>query len=68
MVGGARCGCADPFSQVITETTIANHNSSLWQRLSPRTLLDWVRNMVGNRLANSGAEWMSIYQQHNSGT
>jgi hypothetical protein len=54
--------------QVITETTIDNHNSSLWQRLSPHTLLDWARNMVANRLANSGAEWMNIYQLHNSGT
>jgi hypothetical protein len=54
--------------QVITETTIANHNSSLWQRLSPRTLLDWVRNMVANRLSSSGPEWMDIYKQYNSGT
>jgi len=56
------------LSQVITETTIANHNSSLWQRLSPHTVLDWVRNMVANRLASSGTQWMSVYQRYNSGT
>ena len=54
--------------QVVTETTIANHNSSLWERLSPYTLLDWARNMVANRLANNGREWMGIYAKYNSGT
>jgi hypothetical protein len=54
--------------QVITETTINNNNRSLWERLSPDTLLDWARNMVANRLASSGREWMDIYSQHNSGT
>ena len=53
---------------MITETTIANHNSSLWQMLSAHTVLDWARNMVANRLASSGAQWMNIYQQYNSGT
>ena len=54
--------------QVITETTISNNNVSLWERLSPDTLLDWARNMVANRLASSGRKWMDIYSQHNSGT
>ena len=58
----------DHCLQVITETTIANNNRSLWERLSPSTLLDWVRNMVANRLASSGREWMDIYALHNSGT
>ena len=58
----------DAVLQVITETTIANNNRSLWDRLSPRTLLDWVRNMVANRLASSGREWMELYALHNSGT
>jgi hypothetical protein len=54
--------------QVITETTINNNNFSLWERLSPNTVLDWVRNMVANRLASNGREWMDIYSQYNSGT
>ena len=58
----------DAVLQVITETTIANNNRSLWERLSPDTLLDWARNMVANRLASSGREWMDIYSLHNSGT
>ena len=59
---------ASRAAQVITETTINNNNRSLWERLSPGTLLDWARNMVANRLAGSGDEWMSLYSKHNSGT
>ncbi len=64
----AFAAAASHAAQVITETTINNNNRSLWERLSPRTLLDWARNMVANRLAGSGSEWMRVYARHNSGT
>mmetsp|Transcript_39884 Transcript_39884/g.93584 ORF Transcript_39884/g.93584 Transcript_39884/m.93584 type:complete len:429 (+) Transcript_39884:316-1602(+) len=53
---------------VVTETTNANHNRHLWSALSPHSVSDWARNMVANRLATTGHEWMQIYSRYNSGT
>jgi hypothetical protein len=51
------------------ETTIGNNNATLYQLfVSPHTVLEWVRNIVANRLAATGAEWVDIYTAHNSGT
>ncbi len=51
------------------ETTIGNNNFTLYQLyVSPQTVLEWVRNIVANRLASTGAEWVDIYARHNSGT
>ncbi|RYG55877.1 hypothetical protein EON66_04245, partial [archaeon] len=54
-------------NMTITETTIENHNASLWQYVVPTTVLDWTRNMAANRLANSGKEWTTLFARENSG-
>ncbi|XP_015733653.1 putative phospholipase B-like 2 isoform X7 [Coturnix japonica] len=54
---------------VALETTIGNSDKSRWRYLRPQgSVLEWLRNIVANRLARSGAEWASIFQRFNSGT
>ncbi|XP_035196784.1 putative phospholipase B-like 2 [Oxyura jamaicensis] len=54
---------------VALETTIGNSNAALWKYLRPQgSVLEWLRNIVANRLARSGAEWASVFSQFNSGT
>jgi hypothetical protein len=53
---------------LVTETTIGNHNSSLWSYVVPQTVPDWARNMIANRLAVDGASWCETFAQYNSGT
>jgi hypothetical protein len=53
---------------VITETTIKNNNASLWQYVVPQTVPDWTRNLVANRLADSGEAWSTVFARYNSGT
>lgn len=60
------CACATT-GLAVTETTIENNNASLWQYVQPRTVLDWARNMVANRLAVNGSNWADIFSRENSG-
>ncbi|NXX76591.1 PLBLB protein, partial [Urocolius indicus] len=54
---------------VTLETTIGNNNPARWKLLEPRgSVLEWLRNIVANRLARSGAEWAGVFQRFNSGT
>ncbi|XP_068268516.1 putative phospholipase B-like 2 isoform X2 [Nyctibius grandis] len=54
---------------VALETTIGNNNPARWKYLNPRgSVLEWLRNIVANRLARSGAEWASVFRRFNSGT
>lgn len=53
---------------VVLETTIGNSNADLWKFVTPQTNLYWVRNMVSNRLANTGVEWAKYFSLFNSGT
>ncbi|NXW56764.1 PLBLB protein, partial [Eurystomus gularis] len=54
---------------VALETTIGNNNPALWKYLDPRgSVLEWLRNIVANRLARSGSEWAAVFRQFNSGT
>jgi hypothetical protein len=53
---------------VVTETTIANNNASLWALVTPQTVLEWSRNMVANRLAANGPAWAAAFLTANSGT
>jgi hypothetical protein len=34
----------------------------------PHTVLEFMRNILANRLANNGSHWADIYTQYNSGT
>lgn len=51
------------------KTTIENFNKSLWSfvRLE-KIVLEFIRNLVANRIAKSGKEWTEIFGRHNSGT
>uniref|UniRef100_A0A2I3TN81 Phospholipase B-like n=2 Tax=Pan TaxID=9596 RepID=A0A2I3TN81_PANTR len=54
---------------VTLETTIGNKNPALWKYVRPRgCVLEWVRNIVANRLASDGATWADIFKRFNSGT
>ncbi|NXW46451.1 PLBLB protein, partial [Nyctiprogne leucopyga] len=54
---------------VALETTIGNNNPARWKYLDPRgSVLEWLRNIVANRLARSGPEWATIFRRFNSGT
>uniref|UniRef100_A0A8C9R8V5 Phospholipase B-like n=1 Tax=Scleropages formosus TaxID=113540 RepID=A0A8C9R8V5_SCLFO len=54
---------------VTLETTIGNNNPELWKFVTPKgTVMEWLRNVVANRLAESGRQWTSIFSKYNSGT
>ncbi|GIY39257.1 putative phospholipase B-like 2 [Caerostris darwini] len=51
------------------ETTIGNGNDSLWKYIKPEgTILEWQRNIVANRLAKNGKQWVELFSIMNSGT
>ena len=52
----------------VLETTIENANSALWKFVTPQSNLYWVRNIIANRLSNTGADWARYFSLHNSGT
>ena len=53
---------------VVMETTNSNLNDTLYDLLSPNTLLTWVRVILANRLASSGEDWLNLFKRENSGT
>ncbi|XP_018524196.1 putative phospholipase B-like 2 [Lates calcarifer] len=54
---------------VTLETTIGNSNPALWKFVQPTgTVMEWLRNIVANRLAATGKEWAEIFKEYNSGT
>uniref|UniRef100_A0A672RK58 Phospholipase B-like n=1 Tax=Sinocyclocheilus grahami TaxID=75366 RepID=A0A672RK58_SINGR len=54
---------------VTLETTIGNSNAELWRFVRPRgAVMEWLRNIVANRLAQSGQVWTDIFSKYNSGT
>ncbi|XP_057382704.1 putative phospholipase B-like 2 isoform X3 [Balaenoptera acutorostrata] len=54
---------------VALETTIGNRNSALWKYVQPEgCVLEWMRNVVANRLALDGDSWADIFKRFNSGT
>jgi hypothetical protein len=56
-------------NMVTMETTIGNSNDDLWKYVKPEgQVLEWLRNIVANRLATTGEEWCKIFSQYNSGT
>ena len=51
------------------ETTIGNENAALWKYVQANgTVLEWMRNLIANRLASSVMEWCDIFSKYNSGT
>ncbi|KAM8886200.1 putative phospholipase B-like 2 isoform 1-T1 [Spinachia spinachia] len=54
---------------VTLETTIGNSNPALWKFVQPvGTVMEWLRNIVANRLAATGKEWADVFSKYNSGT
>ncbi|XP_024131653.1 putative phospholipase B-like 2 [Oryzias melastigma] len=54
---------------VTLETTIGNSNSALWKFVKPTgTVMEWLRNIIANRLATTAKEWAEIFRKYNSGT
>ncbi|XP_066467223.1 LOW QUALITY PROTEIN: putative phospholipase B-like 2 [Tiliqua scincoides] len=54
---------------VALETTIGNSNSALWKYIQPEgSVMEWLRNIVANRLAQNGMQWALVFQKFNSGT
>lgn len=53
----------------VSETTNSVFNSSLFvDYLSIKTVPEWIRIMVANRMATSGAQWSQYFGEFNSGT
>ena len=53
----------------VLETTIGNDNQQLSKDfISPFSILEWMRNMIANRLANSAPQWHSAFARFCSGT
>jgi len=54
---------------VTMETTIGNHNyKNARELVRSDQVLEWIRNLVANRLASDGATWCQLFKRHNSGT
>ncbi|XP_064612356.1 putative phospholipase B-like 2 [Liolophura sinensis] len=54
---------------VTMETTIGNGNPDLWKKVKPTgQILEGIRTIYANRMAETGLGWSSLFQMHNSGT
>eukprot|EP01113_Clastostelium_recurvatum_P013539 TRINITY_DN1719_c0_g1_i2.p1 TRINITY_DN1719_c0_g1~~TRINITY_DN1719_c0_g1_i2.p1 ORF type:complete len:584 (+),score=142.12 TRINITY_DN1719_c0_g1_i2:60-1754(+) len=53
---------------VVIETTNGIMNNTLYDLITPQSVLSWVRVIVANRMATSGAQWVSVFSEQNSGT
>ncbi|CAG2162352.1 unnamed protein product [Oppiella nova] len=54
---------------VVQETTISNRNLSLYKDIKAEEIVfEFIRNVVSNRLAESGKEWTQLFGPYNSGT
>lgn len=57
-----------PSGLVTLETTIDNNNASLAQQYaSHKVVLEWLRNVLANRLATDGASWAEVFSRYASG-
>jgi len=52
----------------VTETTNQVFETSLFNKLTPESLLSWHRAIIANRLSDSAQEWTDIFAKNNSGT
>ncbi|XP_029913074.1 phospholipase B-like 1 [Myripristis murdjan] len=53
---------------MMTQTTNNVFNTSLYDRITPSSLLAWQRVRLANNLAHTGEEWAKTFSRHNSGT
>lgn len=52
----------------VYETTNGIFDKTLYSKLTPKSLLTWVRTTVANYCAKSGSEWTDYFSRYNSGT
>jgi hypothetical protein len=52
----------------VIETTNGFFNESLFKEIVPQKAMSFERAIIANSLATSGAEWVQLFAQHNSGT
>ena len=52
----------------VTETTNHVFDTDLYDLLTPRSLMCWMRTMVANRLTDDGKSWTEVFAKFNSGT
>ncbi len=50
------------------ETLLSVVNMSIYDVITPRSILSWMRVMVANRMASSGKQWIEVFSKYNSGT
>ncbi|XP_077358170.1 phospholipase B-like 1 [Festucalex cinctus] len=53
---------------MMTQTTNNVFNSSLFDSISPKSLLAWQRVRLAHSLAHTGEEWAKVFSKFNSGT
>lgn len=53
---------------VVIETTNDVYNHSIYDALTPKSVLCWLRSVVANQLATTAKEWTSLFSTHASGT
>jgi hypothetical protein len=52
----------------VIETTNAIFDTTLYDHITPKSLLCWQRAMIANRLSTTSKEWTDIFGLYNSGT
>ena len=53
---------------VTMETTNDVFNTTLFQYITPKSVLCWMRSVVSNRLAFTAKQWVDYFAEYNSGT
>eukprot|EP00854_Cymbomonas_tetramitiformis_P003696 gene3696-4634_t len=53
---------------VVIETTNDVYDHSIYDALTPKSVLCWLRSVVANQLATTAKEWTSLFSRHASGT
>ena len=57
-----------PTNLTVIETTIDSYNIDLYRHIQPKSVPEWMRIIIANRLANSGQEWVDKFFTFNDGT
>ena len=52
----------------VAETTNNVFNTTLFDDLTPESLVCWIRTMIALRMSDNGKEWTQIFERLNSGT
>ena len=52
----------------IIETTNGNFNPKLWDFITPKSVLSWIRANVANLMATTAPQWTTVFARENSGT